>query len=104
MTVTRQISQLEQEIAALGVIIEQYKDEFALPQGEAELLVSCYGHIQALGKKDQQDTARYAAECAVYYRTQRDQDFFNDAEIGRRIFAEVTQGYVNIQSAIEETK
>jgi hypothetical protein len=40
MTAKRQPSQLEQEIAALGRLVDQYKDDFALPQEEADLRIS----------------------------------------------------------------
>lgn len=103
MTATRQTSRLEQEITALGALVTQYKDDFALRTQEASLLVSSYERVQQI-KRDQRACATYASQCARYYEQERAADFFNDAEIGRRIFAEVTRGYVNIQSAIEETK
>ena len=102
MTVKRQTSHLEEQIATLGVLVEQYQDDFALSTEEARLLTSSYEHLQFLanGKKTA-ETRTYAEECAAYYKKERASNFFNDQEAGQKIFEEIASAYTHIYLQIK---
>ena len=102
MTATRQQQSLEKYLATLGRIVEQYRDDFALPQTEAELLVSCYEETQRRFVAKETNTARaYAQQCYGYYNTEPALGFFNDDKMGRKIFTEVAAQYLNISEAVK---
>lgn len=102
MTVTRQSSRLEEEIGILGSLVDQYKDDFALPQKEADLLVSCYEETKRhFVAKENDVVRRYAQRCHNYYSAQQQDGFFNDDEIGRRIFTEVATQYLKISEMVK---
>ncbi len=97
MTARRQLSTLEQELLALGTLVEQYKDDFALPSPEAELLVSCYEETARLFAAKEITAGRtYARKCHDYYNTQQEGGIFNDTETGRNIFTHVAAQYLKI--------
>src|SRR3989338_7113706 len=100
MTATRRLSILEQEIAELGRIAEQYKDDFALPQIEADLLISCYEETRRLCR-DKSPVREYAQECHAYYNSEQQSGFFNEDETGRKIFTEVARQYFKISEAVK---
>ncbi len=102
MTATRQISKLEQELAALGSLVDQYKEDFALPQTEADILVSSYQETLRLFSTKETDAARtYAQQCYGYYSTEPALGFFNEDETGRRIFTEVAAQYLKISEMVK---
>lgn len=95
MTGTRQRSLLEQQITALGRLVEQFKDDFALPKSEADLLVSCYEEMRRRSSGNS-SVEEYAQQCYSYYSAEQVVGFFNDDDAGKRIFAEVAKCYSQI--------
>ncbi len=88
------MKKLNQPLTTLISLVEQYKDDFALPEAEAQLLVSCAQHIATL-KKQPDNLRSYARQCADYYRQQRPDDFFITSE-GREIFSAIANAYQTI--------
>ncbi len=102
MTATRRLSKEAEELATLHALVEQYKDDFALPQQEADLLVSSYEETRRLFAAKETDAARaYAQQCHNYYSLRTQEGFFNDDETGRRIFTEVAAQYLKISEAVK---
>ena len=100
MTATRRLSKGEQEIAALHALVEQYKDDFALPQQEADLLASSYEETRR--RFDENGAVReYTQQCHAYYNAKQQDGFFNDDKTGRKIFTEVAAQYLKISEAVK---
>lgn len=100
MTVKRQLGTLEQHLALLGRLVEQYKDDFALRTEEAELLEQTVARVRQLADaKEFTSLQTYAEQCAAYYQQEREHTFFHDVETGKRIFAEIATAYRTIASA-----
>lgn len=101
MTATRRLSKGAEELATLHALVEQYKDDFALPQQEADLLVSCYEETQRLFTANPNEAQAYAQQCHDYYNAKQQDGFFNDDEVGRKIFTEVAAQYCKISEAVK---
>jgi hypothetical protein len=86
-------------LKTLTSLVEQYRDDFALPETEAELLVSSAEHIATLRGTEQR---QYAQKCADYYRQQRPSDFFIRPE-GRQIFDKIADAYTQISQETRES-
>lgn len=87
---------MRQQLKQLQELVQQYKDDFALPTAEATLLVSCAEYIATLAEQPH-ELRNYARQCAEYYRQQRNDDFFNAPE-GREIFRLIADAYYEIYS------
>ncbi len=85
---------MKQQLQQLQDLVNEYIDDFSLPQSEAELLVSCAEHIATLKGNEQK---QYAQQCAAYYRQERPDDFFISPE-GRHIFDTIADAYTRIAS------
>ena len=100
MTATRRLSKGAEELATLHALVEQYKDDFALPQTEADILVSCYQETRR--RFGENEVVReYAQQCHAYYSAEQQDGFFNDDETGRKIFTQVAAQYLKISEAVK---